>query len=124
MSFLMFSSSGDSLEQQALADFTPCSSEGSSGDAWTPAVTSRSDEEPVSEEKQPQPKQVQYGLEKVFSGAKVKPAIEEHKHEILKDGGMLKRGRGRPTREAASLLEARKKGEVLVVASVRSTTRQ
>ncbi len=101
--------SADSLEQLDLADSTPCRSEGSSGDAWTPAVTSRSDGEPTSEEKQPQPRQVQYGLEKFFFGKKVKPAVEEHKHEILKDGGMLKRGRGRPTREAAALFEARKK---------------
>ena len=117
--------SADSLEQLDLADSTPCRSEGegSSGDAWTPAVTSRSDEEPTSEEKQPQPRQVQYGLEKFFFGRKEKPAIEEHKVEILKDGGLLKRGRGRPTREAAALMEARKKGELLVVAAVKDFNR-
>ena len=109
--------SGDSLEQQSPAEFTPCSSEGSRGDAWTPAVASRSDEEPMSEEKQP--KQVQYGLEKFFFGKKVKPAIEEHKTEILKDEGLLKRGRGRPTKEAAALMEARKNGEVLAIAAVK-----
>ena len=111
--------SADSLEDQSLADSTPCRSE----DAWTPGVASRTDEEPVSEEKKPQPRQVQYGLEKFFFGKKVKPAIEEHKVEILKDGGLLKRGRGRPTREAAALMEARKKGEVLVVAAVKDFNR-
>ena len=110
--------SGSSLEDQSLEDSTPCRSE----DAWTP-VASRTDEEPKSEEKQPQPRQVQYGLEKFFFGAKVKPAIEEHKKEILKDGGLLKRGRGRPTREAAALMEARKNGEVLVVAAVKDFNR-
>ena len=64
--------SGDSLEDQSLADSTPCRSE----DAWTPAVASRTDEEPESEEKKPQPRQVQYSLEKFFFGHKVKPAIE------------------------------------------------
>ena len=111
--------SADSLEDQSLADSTPCRSE----DAWTPGVASRTDEEPTSEEKQPQPRQVQYGLEKFFFGKKVKPAIEEHKVEILKDGGLLKRGRGRPTREAAALVEARKKGELLVVAAVKDFNR-
>ena len=111
--------SGDSLEDLSLAASTPCRSE----DAWTPAVASRTDEEPESEEKKPQPRQVQYGLEKFFFGKNVKPAIEEHRKEILKDGGLLKRGRGRPTREAAALMEARKRGAALVVAAVEDFNR-
>ena len=84
-----------------------------------PAVSSRSYEAPVSEEKQPKPGQVQYGLEKLFFGKKLRPAIEEHKKEILEHETLLKRGRGRPTREAAALLEARKKGEVLAIFAAR-----
>ena len=103
--------------EQMLADLTPSRSERSSEDACTPSVGMMSDAEPMSEEKQKKPLQVQYGLEKFFFGKNVKPAIEENRKEILKAEALV-RGRGRPTLASLALQEARKRGEVMVVAAV------
>ncbi len=109
------STGGESMEQR-LADFTPSRSEAASEDAVTPSVRSgESGEEAMSGEKQK--KSVQYGLEKFFFGKKVKPAIEEHRSQILKDEAFLK-NKGRPSHAALALQEARKRGEVLVIAAV------
>ena len=105
--------------KEMFADLTPSRSERSSEDACTPSVGMMSDAEPMSEEKQKKPLQVQYGLEKFFFGKNVKPAIEEHRKEILQHEALVKKSSGgRPSNATLALQEARKRGEVMVVAAV------
>ena len=117
-------SSEDSLDLQ-IAAMSPMGSEAETEVAVTPsAVRSLQFEEPESGEKQKmqvQEKiQVQYGLEKFFFKRDCRPAIEEHCKKILKDEAILKKkGPGRPSNAALALQEARKRGEALVLASLK-----
>ena len=117
------STGGESMEsmEQSSAELTPSRSEAGSEVAVTPSVRSGdSGEEAMSGEKKM--KSVQYGLEKFFFGKKVKPAIEEHRDQILKDEAILKK-KWRPSHASLALQEARKKGEVLVIAAVQDYNR-
>ena len=64
-------------------------------------------------------KKVQYPLEKFFYGVSMKPALEEHSLSVLMDD-LEKKKVGRPTNAAVALAEARKAGEVMVLASLKS----
>ena len=117
-------SSEDSLDLK-IAAMSPVGSEAETEAAVTPGpVRSLQFEEPESGEKQKMQVQenikVQYGLEKFFFKRDCRPAIEEHCKKILKDEAILKKkGPGRLSNAALALQEARKKGEVLVLASLK-----
>ena len=73
----------------------------------------------------PQPKAVQYGLERFWKKTPSKlekmPALaarEERLKNVVKDGHVLKKSRGRPSKEMKALDEARKKGELMIVATL------
>jgi hypothetical protein len=64
-------------------------------------------------------KKVQYSLEKFFFGAQMKPAMEEWRLSVLKDD-LEKKKHGRPSTASLALAAARKEGEVMVLASLKS----
>jgi hypothetical protein len=73
----------------------------------------------------PQPKPVQYGLEKFWKTTPSKlenmPALaarDERLKNVVKDGHALKKVRGRPSKEMKALEEARKRGELMIVATL------